>query len=255
MSPGANPSRSAVACPPVVWSETQASRTCSNRSGRALPPEPCAPRGIAAPRPGDEPLAEARTGFPVDLRYDPWFPGRRSKPGRAPLEHALADGEASLGAHQTEIAEFTEFCGPLRVRSPAGSCRRARGERSPRRRAMWRTGSEPPCVLLCFATGGNVAHAASLGEQAKPGRPRLSTSRSIPLCYDELVSEFGEAVRSARETRGWTQLDLAVRAGVSQRAVSSWEKGVSEPGRPTKLAVACRAAPTPLCRAPGPGGP
>jgi transcriptional regulator with XRE-family HTH domain len=53
-----------------------------------------------------------------------------------------------------------------------------------------------------------------------------------------VVSEFGEAVRSAREARGWTQLDLAVRAGVSQRAISSWEKGVSEPGQATKMAVA-----------------
>jgi transcriptional regulator with XRE-family HTH domain len=33
-------------------------------------------------------------------------------------------------------------------------------------------------------------------------------------------------------------MDLAVRAGVSQRAVSSWEKGVSEPGQATKMAVA-----------------
>lgn len=52
------------------------------------------------------------------------------------------------------------------------------------------------------------------------------------------MSHFGEAVHSAREARGWTQLDLAVRAGVSQRAVSSWEKGVSEPGEATKRAVA-----------------
>ena len=52
------------------------------------------------------------------------------------------------------------------------------------------------------------------------------------------MTRFGEAVRSAREARGWTQLDLAVRAGASQRAVSSWEKGVSEPGEATKRAVA-----------------
>jgi transcriptional regulator with XRE-family HTH domain len=52
------------------------------------------------------------------------------------------------------------------------------------------------------------------------------------------VSDFGEAVRSAREARGWTQAELAVRVGVSQRAVSSWEKGVSEPPEATKTAVA-----------------
>jgi transcriptional regulator with XRE-family HTH domain len=59
------------------------------------------------------------------------------------------------------------------------------------------------------------------------------------------VGRFGEAVRSAREARGWTQLDLAVHAGVSQRAVSSWEKGVSEPAAATKRAVAA-VLPLPL---------
>ncbi len=52
------------------------------------------------------------------------------------------------------------------------------------------------------------------------------------------MSTFGEAVRVAREARGWTQQDLALRAEVSQRAVSSWERGVSEPGDATKRAVA-----------------
>jgi transcriptional regulator with XRE-family HTH domain len=52
------------------------------------------------------------------------------------------------------------------------------------------------------------------------------------------VNEFGKAVRAAREARGWTQQDLALQAGVSQRAVSSWERGVSEPGDATKRAVA-----------------
>jgi transcriptional regulator with XRE-family HTH domain len=52
------------------------------------------------------------------------------------------------------------------------------------------------------------------------------------------MGRFGDAVRSAREARGWTQLELAARAGVSQRAVSSWEKDVSEPGPATKRAVA-----------------
>ena len=52
------------------------------------------------------------------------------------------------------------------------------------------------------------------------------------------MSTFGETVRAAREARGWTQQDLALRAEVSQRAVSSWERGVSEPGDATKRAVA-----------------
>src|SRR5271170_361893 len=61
--------------------------------------------------------------------------------------------------------------------------------------------------------------------------------RSIHRCYGSAVISFGEAVRTAREARGWTQLDLAVRVNVSQRAVSSWERGVSEPGQATKVAV------------------
>ncbi len=48
---------------------------------------------------------------------------------------------------------------------------------------------------------------------------------------------FGEVVRAARQARGWTQRELAVRAGVSQRAVSSWENGISEPGDQTKRIV------------------
>jgi transcriptional regulator with XRE-family HTH domain len=52
------------------------------------------------------------------------------------------------------------------------------------------------------------------------------------------VSEFGDAVRAARQARGWTQRDLAVRAGVSQRTISSWERGEAEPGYEAKRAVA-----------------
>ena len=51
------------------------------------------------------------------------------------------------------------------------------------------------------------------------------------------MKDFGGAVLAAREARGWTQRDLAIRVGVSQRAVSSWERGVSEPREATKRAV------------------
>ncbi len=52
------------------------------------------------------------------------------------------------------------------------------------------------------------------------------------------MSGFGEAVRAAREARGWTQQELAVLAEVSQRTVSSWERGGFEPRDATKRAVA-----------------
>jgi transcriptional regulator with XRE-family HTH domain len=51
------------------------------------------------------------------------------------------------------------------------------------------------------------------------------------------MGSFGRAVLAAREARGWTQRDLAIQVGVSQRAVSSWERGVSEPHEETKRAV------------------
>lgn len=53
-----------------------------------------------------------------------------------------------------------------------------------------------------------------------------------------LVEDFGAKVRTARVGRGWTQRDLAQRAGVSQRAVSSWERAVSEPDRDVQQRVA-----------------
>lgn len=52
------------------------------------------------------------------------------------------------------------------------------------------------------------------------------------------MGTFGEAVRVARAARGWTQQELAAQVKVSQRAVSSWERGVSEPRDAVKEAVA-----------------
>src|SRR4051812_13557697 len=55
--------------------------------------------------------------------------------------------------------------------------------------------------------------------------------RSTPPCYDLVMadSKFGETVRRARQAHGWNQEDLAKRVGMSQRAVSNWERGVAEP--------------------------
>lgn len=37
------------------------------------------------------------------------------------------------------------------------------------------------------------------------------------------------AIRRAREQRGWTQVELARRLGVSQGAISFWERGIETP--------------------------
>jgi transcriptional regulator with XRE-family HTH domain len=37
------------------------------------------------------------------------------------------------------------------------------------------------------------------------------------------------AIRQAREQRGWTQTMLAERLGISQAAVSFWERGIETP--------------------------
>lgn len=52
------------------------------------------------------------------------------------------------------------------------------------------------------------------------------------------VSDFGDAIQRGRWVRGWRQQDLASALGVSQRAVSSWESGISEPPEVMKVAAA-----------------
>jgi transcriptional regulator with XRE-family HTH domain len=43
-----------------------------------------------------------------------------------------------------------------------------------------------------------------------------------------------KTIKELRLERGWTQLDLAYRAGITPLTVSKWERGVSEP-RVTQL--------------------
>ena len=45
-------------------------------------------------------------------------------------------------------------------------------------------------------------------------------------------------LRQLRQARGWTQEDVARRLGVSQGAVSLWERGVRRPFRRTRLRLA-----------------
>jgi DNA-binding transcriptional regulator YiaG len=76
-----------------------------------------------------------------------------------------------------------------------------------RRFAAWELALYPvPCDLW--------AHIRSVFESASPGRPE-------PMLD----------LKSRRAERGWSQQKLARRAGVSQSAVSNWEKGAPVPAR------------------------
>ncbi len=52
-------------------------------------------------------------------------------------------------------------------------------------------------------------------------------------------------LRQLREARGWSQLDLALRLGVSQNAVSNWERGVAVPSEANWRRLALLFAVTP----------
>ena len=43
------------------------------------------------------------------------------------------------------------------------------------------------------------------------------------------VTEHKKTIRQLRQERGWAQLDLALRLGVSVAAISNWERGVRAP--------------------------
>ena len=44
-----------------------------------------------------------------------------------------------------------------------------------------------------------------------------------------LSNPLSEQIKTLREKRGWTQLELATRLGVEQSTVSRWERDISRP--------------------------
>ncbi len=49
---------------------------------------------------------------------------------------------------------------------------------------------------------------------------------------------FAQNLKRLRKSRGWTQEELARRAGLSFQAISHWEKGIRHPMMGTVLALA-----------------
>lgn len=55
------------------------------------------------------------------------------------------------------------------------------------------------------------------------------------------LQSLGRALRDARKHHGWTQAELAVRAGVTQATVSNFERGEGNPTASTVLALVAAA--------------
>jgi transcriptional regulator with XRE-family HTH domain len=62
---------------------------------------------------------------------------------------------------------------------------------------------------------------------------------------DAAVARFGKKVRAARQARGWTQEELAERAGLAPVQISRIERGVREVRLTTLLRIAQALQTTP----------
>ncbi|HEX3782900.1 MAG TPA: helix-turn-helix transcriptional regulator [Pseudonocardiaceae bacterium] len=70
-------------------------------------------------------------------------------------------------------------------------------------------------------------------------RDELGVDRAHPA-YDgaRLAFELGEKVRGLREVRGWSQTELAERAGMTQSAMARFEAGGTVPTLPVLERIA-----------------
>jgi transcriptional regulator with XRE-family HTH domain len=53
-----------------------------------------------------------------------------------------------------------------------------------------------------------------------------------------LAQQFGRRIQRERLARGWTQVQLAAKAGLNQKVISNYESGKSEPGLGSFMALA-----------------
>lgn len=62
---------------------------------------------------------------------------------------------------------------------------------------------------------------------------RVHTVRVLPVRCQEVFLTFFEAIKELRSRTGWNRDTLALKAGVTFQAVSSWEQGRRRPSRKT----------------------
>jgi len=53
--------------------------------------------------------------------------------------------------------------------------------------------------------------------------------------------KFSERLRSIRKAKGWSQHELAARAGIARASIAKWESGITERPRPTPLRRVAKA--------------
>ena len=95
------------------------------------------------------------------------------------------------------------------------------GNRQPRGQAQRWTASEPEDTVDGMTWGPTPAEA----REARRDRPGVAEAyRQASLRF-----ELGEAVRTRREELGWSQRQLAERAGMTQPGVARFESGGTIP--------------------------
>lgn len=63
------------------------------------------------------------------------------------------------------------------------------------------------------------------------------------------AKDYGTSIRIARERRGWTQAELAIRAGLTQATISSVERGTGGMPRKATMDAIARACADAVTRA------
>lgn len=58
------------------------------------------------------------------------------------------------------------------------------------------------------------------------------------MAKDELYAEWGRRLKTARESRGWTQAHVAELADITQQALSLLERGANSAGDDLRLRLA-----------------
>ena len=77
-----------------------------------------------------------------------------------------------------------------------------------------------------MSVGARLSRSAifvSMAQEKSGRRPRVTTEDD--LTSEEFAARFGEGIRAARQSRAWTQVQLAEAAGLSSNYVARLERG------------------------------